>query len=130
VGRITSLLAIALLPGCASFQAAPYPEYMLKEADKYIASIEYKPLEDIQSIHCTGTSPSHPNTKAGGCVKFDHKTKTAKIFISFDAAPHWIACAVVHERSHVYDVFVKGVDNTVMAEILTAFHQDWIVSSC
>jgi len=113
------LIALMLFfGGCSAlpdaFYRAPYPEFLLKKADRWIATIDYLPDEELQ-IKCAWTEP------VSGCSKL----LTGKIYILDDYGPAFKYCVLQHERSHFYEMHVLQLPVTD-----TQAHKGWIQPEC
>lgn len=106
------MLLLLLLPGCAL--QAPYPDWMLKDADAYISSIEYLPFEALQEACAL-------EIEVSGCTRLT----SGEIFILDDYAQDSRQCVLRHERSHIHDVYVlqRRIDETQS-------HKHWIAPHC
>lgn len=106
------LLLLLLLPGCAL--QAPYPDWMLQEADAYISRIEYLPYEELQAT-------CDVDVQVSGCTRL----VTGEIYILDDYAQSFRECVLRHERSHIYDIYVRNLSIPETQE-----HKHWIEPNC
>jgi len=118
-----AVILIQCLQGCAvllpdSAYPAPYPEHLLKKADPWVRQVTYLPSAELQA-QCSN-DPSNP-LRYYGCGSL----LTGEIFILADHGPAFEDCVLRHERSHFYDVYVKG---TGVAE--TQSHEGWARPHC
>jgi hypothetical protein len=105
-------LSVFLLQGCAL--PAPYPDWMLKNADPYISSVEYLSYDDLQKA-------CDYEVAVSGCVRL----LTGEIFILDEPSWQFRDCVLRHERSHLYDVYVR---NFSISE--TQKHAKWVQPRC
>lgn len=107
-----AVASLFLLQGCAL--NAPYPDWMLKDADPYISSVEYLSGEALQEACAL-------EIQVSGCAKL----VTGEIYVLDDYAYEFRECVLRHERSHIYDVYVKKMKYEETQE-----HKHWIEPRC
>ncbi len=111
IAWLAVILLFLLLTGCAS---APYTDRMLKEADKHVAAVQWLDVDDLQAT-------CGLEIKVSGCAKL----MTGEIYLLDHPHRGFRDCVLRHERSHIYDVYVKG-----MTMEQTQAHEGWIVPDC
>lgn len=110
LGLVMIVAILLLLTACAL--PAPYPDWMLKKADPWIIGMQWMNREDLGKV-CLPTSVACVNTSAG------------QIYLLDDPDPVFRDCVVRHERSHMYDRFVRQVSAAA-----TQAHEGWIKVPC
>lgn len=121
---ITAVLLSGALSGCGvlpeSAYSAPYPNHLLARIEDRVLSIEYVTFQEARAA-CSVTYGACSNTTEAG----------TRIYIAThledgtETTPYFRECAVRHEKSHTYDIFVRGLDPAT-----SQLHAGWLLPFC
>jgi len=112
-GCLLYLAGCAVLPD--RFYRAPYPEFLLQKADKWVTSVSYVSEGELLAKCALGDEPKN------GCAKMT----TGQIYILTGYGSEFEYCVLQHERSHFYDLYVL---HTSLPD--TQSHKGWIKTDC